>query len=90
MNKCFDEFIMKANAATLPTSTKRFIDKVHTKDMDRLLSEKNQEAYLNELKTMNTCPDCIKALTNNSHICPSHGHHHQFTKYLAAKYGANS
>jgi hypothetical protein len=41
MNKCFDEFIMKANAATLPSSTKRFIDKVHTKDMDRLLSEKN-------------------------------------------------
>lgn len=89
-SECFDDFIMKANAVSQqPVNqthakvnkqyeefNKRFIDTVRTKDMDRLLSEKNQEAYLNELKVMNTCPDCIKAISDASHVCARHGHHH--------------
>jgi hypothetical protein len=67
---------MKANATNLPSSTKRFIDQVPPKVIDRLLSEKNKEAYLNELRQMNTCDDCNKAITVATHNCPKHGHHH--------------
>lgn len=48
-----EEFIMKANTTNLPSSTKRFIDQVPPNVIDRLLSEKNKEAYLNELRQMN-------------------------------------
>lgn len=63
------------------------LDKMNTKVFERLMSEKNQEAYLNELRDMNSCPECIRARTNTTLNCKIHGHHHNFTKVLAATLG---
>jgi hypothetical protein len=63
---------------------RQFVESCSPNYINRLFSSKNQEAYLNELRQMNKCEECNKALQNSDIICPDHGHHHHFTKTLAS------
>jgi hypothetical protein len=80
-SRAYEEYFMKHNAQG------RLLENMNPKLFERLMSEKNQQNYLNELKEMNSCPECIKARSNTGYECKNHGHHHNFTKVLAASLG---
>ena len=80
-SKSYEEYFLKHNAQG------KLLENMNSKVFERLMSQKNQENYLNELKEMNTCPECIRARTNSTIDCKLHGHHHNFTKVLAATLG---
>ena len=55
--------------------------------IDRLLSMKNKESYIKDLRQMNSCEECKQSLINSSIMCPKHGHYDHFSKALAASIG---
>ena len=62
-------------------------NQLSSETITRLLSMKNREAYINELHQMNLCEDCNKFIATPTSLCQKHGHHHPFTKTLAASVG---